>query len=219
MTVQISAFSWVPQGARGFVKDLRVRWALEECGIAYEEYLTRPLGECAEEYRRWQPFGQVPAYRDEQVEMFESGAIVLHIARGNPALSPPDRGGQARMESWVFAALSTIEPRFQNLLTIDDELAATPAGLAYRERMSGLLSSRLEALAAWMWDRDYLDGGFTAADIVMATVLRDIADVRPAGHLDPYPALGAYVERCTARPAFARALEAQMVHFSKESAA
>lgn len=216
MTVQISAFSWVPKGARGFVKDLRVRWALEECAIAYEEELIRPLGECPDAYRQWQPFGQVPAYRDDQVEMFESGAIVLHIARDNPALSPPDRSGQARMEAWVFAALSTIEPRFQTLFLIDDALVATPEGAAFRQRMVELLDKRLREFSSWFGGREYLVDRFTAADIIMATVLRDI---RGHDFLTPYPELTAYLERCEARPAFTRALAAQMVHFSEDASA
>lgn len=215
MTVQISAFSWVPKGARGLVKDLRVRWALEESGIAYEAYLTLPRGECPDEYRQWQPFGQVPAYRDDEVEMFESGAIVLHIARGSPVLSPSGRAGQARMESWVFAALSTMEPRWQGLFLIEDALAATPEGAAFKARMTEMLANRLGVLTKCLGSNDYLLGRFTAADIMMATVLRDI---RAQGYLEPYAALTAYVERCEARPPFKRALEAQMANFAEDAA-
>lgn len=215
MTVQISAFSWVPKGARGLVKDLRVRWALEESGIAYEEHLTLPRGECPDEYRQWQPFGQVPAYRDDQVEMFESGAIVLHIARDNPVLSPIDRRDQARMESWVFAALSTIEPRLQGVFLIDDALAATPEGAAFKTRMTEMLSNRLGVLTRCLGANEFLLGRFTAADIMIGTVLRD---VRAQGHLEPWPALMAYLERCEARPAFARALAAQMASFADDAA-
>ena len=215
MTVQISAFSWVPKGARGLVKDLRVRWALEECGIAYEEQLVRPLGECPDESRQWQPFGQVTAYRDGEVEMFESGAIVLHIARDNPVLSPSHRADQARMEAWVFAALSTIEPRWQGLFLLDDALAATPEGAAFKTRMTEMLANRLGVLTKCLGGQEYLLGRFTAADIMMATVLRDI---RTQGYLDAWPALEAYVERCEARPAFRRALEAQMANFGETAA-
>jgi len=215
MTVQISAFSWVPDMAKGYVKDLRIRWALEESGHAYGVELVRPLGECPDSYRQWQPFGQVPAYRDDDVEMFESGAIVLHIARGNPVLEPADRQDRARMESWVFAALSTIEPRFQNLFLFDAELAATPKGAAAKARLTELLANRLGVLATCLGEKEYLLDDFTAADIMMATVLRD---VRGHGYLDPYPTLTAYVERCEARPAFSRALEAQMANFDTDTA-
>ncbi|MFC4725332.1 glutathione S-transferase family protein [Glycocaulis abyssi] len=183
MTVQISAFSWVPKGARGLVKDLRVRWALEESGIAYEEHLTLPRGECPDEYRQWQPFGQVPAYRDDRVEMFESGAIVLHIARDNPVLSPPDRNGQARMESWVFAALSTIEPRLQGIFLIDDALAATPEGAAFKTRMSELLANRLGVLSNCLGANEYLLGQIHRCGHHDGNRAARCAGTRPAGAL------------------------------------
>ena len=109
MTIEVSAFRWVPPFAQGYVKDLRVRWALEEAGLTYE---TRLVGQSPPEdsYRRWQPFGQVPAYRDDHVELFESGAIVLHIASMSDALAPRDEAGRGRATSWVIAALNSVEP-------------------------------------------------------------------------------------------------------------
>jgi len=101
MTIQLSAFRWVPPFAQGYVRDLRIRWALEESGLAYEVTLIDPQIQASEGYRRWQPFGQVPAYKDDEVEMFESGAVVLHIAARSEALAPPDAAGRARVATWV----------------------------------------------------------------------------------------------------------------------
>jgi glutathione S-transferase len=119
MTIQVSAFRWVPPFAQGYVRDLRVRWALEEAGLRYEAILIDQEAQASASYRRWQPFGQVPAYRDGDVEMFESGAIVLRIAERSDALSPVDPAGRARMTTWVLAALNSVEPHVQNLVAID----------------------------------------------------------------------------------------------------
>src|SRR5258708_2823418 len=108
MTINLTAFRWVPSFAQGYVRDLRIRWALEEAGLTYDVTLIDPQVQASASYRQWQPFGQAPAYRDEAVEMFESGAIVLHIAEKTEALAPRDPAGRARVTTWVIAALNSI---------------------------------------------------------------------------------------------------------------
>jgi glutathione S-transferase len=210
MTIEVTAFRWVPPFAQGYVRDLRVRWALEEAGLAYEETLIDGATKADEAYRQWQPFGQVPAYRDDEVELFESGAIVLHIAAKSPALGPSDAAGRARMASWVIAALNSIEPHAQNLIHLGGQAGAKEL----RPQLEALLNGRLAALSAWLGDKDYLEGAFTAGDLMMAAVLRELAD---DGALAKFPTLEAYCKRCQARPAFARALEAQLRTFRENA--
>ncbi|HEX4196020.1 MAG TPA: glutathione S-transferase family protein [Caulobacteraceae bacterium] len=214
MTAQVSAFRWVPPFAQGFVRDLRVRWALEEAGRPYEAVLIdlqRP-----DDYRQWQPFDQVPAYRDEAVEMFESGAIVLHIAEKSEALAPRDPAGRARMTTWVIAALNSIEPYAQGYLELDNFHAGEAWVEERRPQALARLTARLEKLSAWLDGKDYLEGRFTAGDLVMAMVLRELVE---SGVLARFPVLEAYTRRCEARPAFARALEAQMQTFRENAPA
>src|SRR5688500_744593 len=112
--IKVSAFRWVPPFAQGLVRDLRARWALEEAGLPYEELLIGPDDQKTPDYRRWQPFGQVPAIEDDGLVLFESGAIVLHVAEKSPALLPTDAAARAQVRTWVFAALSSVEPHIQN---------------------------------------------------------------------------------------------------------
>jgi glutathione S-transferase len=202
MEPQVSAFRWVPPFAQGFVRDLRVRWALEEAGLPYEAVLIDRQVQSSADYRQWQPFGQVPAYRDGAVELFESGAIVLHIAAKSEALMPRDEAGQARTLSWVIAGLNSIEPFSLFYIHMKDS----------RAQVEPLLKSRLAALATSLGSKDYLEGRFTAGDLIMATVLRELAHAH-ADMLAPHPALEAYRDRCLARPAFAKALAAQLQTF------
>ncbi|HZL00596.1 MAG TPA: glutathione S-transferase family protein [Caulobacteraceae bacterium] len=208
MTIEVTAFRWVPTFAQGYVRDLRVRWALEEAGLAYEARLIGGEARGSEDYRAWQPFGQVPAYRDGEVEMFESGAIVLHIAAKSEALAPSDAAGRARVASWVFAAMNSIEPQAQNFLHIEEP--------APRPRLEAALTLRLEALSAWLGDKDCLEGRFTAGDLMMTTVLRELVD---CGMLARFANLDAYRRRCEGRPAFGRALEAQLRVFRENAPA
>jgi glutathione S-transferase len=216
MTRQVSAFRWVPEFAQGYVRDLRVRWALEEAGLTYEAVLLDGEEKNADAYRAWQPFGQVPAYRDDEVEIFESGAIVLHLAGKSAALSPQDAAGRARVTTWVIAALNSVEPFTWNLILFDGEGAGEDWVSQRREKLAADLDRRLAPLETRLSTREYLEGRFTAGDIVMSTALRELGD---SGVLARYPALDAYVARCTARPAFARALEAQMKPFRESAAA
>ena len=210
MTIEVTAFRWVPQFAQGYVRDLRVRWALEEAGLSYEATLIDPQIQASESYREWQPFGQVPAYRDDQVEMFESGAIVLHIAAKSAALAPTDSAGRARVTTWVLAALNSVEPQVQNLVHLDVFHAGEAWTEERRPQAQAALERRLALLADWLGGKDYLEDRFTAGDLMMTTVLRELVD---SGVLTRFPTLDAYRRRCEARPAFVRALEGQMRPF------
>ncbi len=216
MTIQVAAFRWVPPFAQGYVRDLRVRWALEEAGLSYKATLIDPEIQASQAYLDWQPFGQVPAYRDGLVEMFESGAIVLHIADQSEALAPRDTAGRARVTTWVIAALNSIEPHVQNLVQLDVFHANEPWTKERRPQVVASLNQRLTALCEWLDGKDYLEERFTAGDLMMATVLREIAD---SGALARFPTLYTYCRRCEARPAFGRALEAQMQAFRENAPA
>ena len=216
MTITLTAFKWVPPFAQGYVKDLRLRWALEEAGFPYDVTLIDPDIQASCDYRRWQPFGQVPAYRDDDVEMFESGAIVLHLASRSEVLAPRDAAGRARVSTWVFAALNSIEPFAQALIHIGDVEPDDPRASDRRQRAEAALSGRLAVLSTWLEGKDYLEGRFTAGDLMMTMVLRELGGTNA---LEPYPALAAYLERCLARRAFGRALAAQLETFREHGPA
>ena len=216
--VRVSTFSWVPQQIQGLVRDLRVRWALEEAGLEYEELLLdlarREHG--APAYRKLQPFGQVPAYMEEGLTLFETGAIVLRIAERCEALLPAADPGRARAQAWMFAALNSVEP-FVFALVEADALCAGQGWVA--ERRPVLLeraTRRLDDLARVLDGREYLEERFTAGDLLMATVLR-IPQGLPI--MAGYPVLAAYLERCQARPAFQRALAAQLACYARHAPA
>ncbi|MBS0488444.1 MAG: glutathione S-transferase family protein [Proteobacteria bacterium] len=209
--IEVSAFKWVPPFARGLVRDLRVRWALEEAGLPYRARLIDFDDRETAAYRALQPFGQVPTYRDGELAMFESGAIVLHIAAGAPALMPPDRDGRARATAWLFAALNSIEPPIQNLAELDLFNADQEWARLRRPGLVAFVEQRLGELAASLGDRDYLEeDGFTAGDLMMVTVLRNL---RHTDLMAKFPTLAAYQARCEARPAFQKALAAQLGDF------
>lgn len=210
--ITVSAFSWVPDFARGQVRDLRVRWALEEAGLSYETLLIGPKDQASSDYRALQPFGQVPAYRDGALTLFESGAIVLHIAERSEALLPRDPDARARATAWLFSALNTLEPPIQNLAEIDLFHAGEDWTTARRPMVENWVKKRLSELAIHLGDNPCLHGDrFTAGDLMMATVLRIL------GHTDLLagePVLAAYLKRCEARPGFQAALAAQMADFT-----
>ena len=216
MTIQLTAFRWVPPFAQGYVRDLRVRWALEEAGRPYEVTLVDPRVQSSPAYRKWQPFAQVPAYRDDEVEMFESGAIVLHIASTSEALAPKDKAGAARVATWVVAALNSVEPHVQNLVHLDVFHAGEAWTKERRPQARAMLDKRLAALTDWLDGREYLEDRFTGGDLVMTTVLRELVN---SGVLSRFPALDRYRQRCEARPAFRRALEAQLEVFRENAPA
>lgn len=214
MTIEVTAFRWVPPFAQGYVRDLRVRWALEEAGLPYDANLIDPAIQASSDYRRWQPFGQVPAYRDGEVTLFESGAIVLHIAERSDALTPRDAAGRARTITWVLAALNTLEPHVQNLVALDVFHAGQPWVDGYRPHAEAIVADRLGQLSTWLDGRDYLEERFTAGDLMMTTVLRNLSG---DATLARFPVLDRYRQRCEARPAFGRAMEAQMRPFRENT--
>lgn len=209
--IEVSAFKWVPPFARGLVRDLRVRWALEEAGLSYRVRLIDFDDRETAAYRALQPFGQVPAYREGELSMFESGAIVLRIAARSPALSPSDPDAQARAATWLFAALNSIEPPIQNLAELDLFNADQEWARLRRPGLEAFVRQRLGELAANLGDKDYLEAeGFTAGDLMMVTVLRNL---RHTELMAQFPTLAAYQARCEARPAFQKALAAQLGDF------
>jgi glutathione S-transferase len=214
--IQVSAFRWVPPFAQGLVRDLRVRWALEEAGLPYEAVLIGPEDQGSERYRDLQPFGQVPAYVEDDLELFESGAIVLHIAEQSPALMPSDPAGRARTRTWIFAALNSIEPAIQNLAEIDLFNADKAWARERRPDVVERVTKRLGDLARDLGERDYLEGRFTAGDLMMTSVLRIL---RHTDILQQIPSLEAYRLRCEARPAFRKALADQMAPFAENTPA
>jgi glutathione S-transferase len=210
--IRITAYKWVPPFAQGLVRDLRVRWALEEAGLGYEENLIDHADRNSPAHRAAQPFGQVPVYEEDGLVLFESGAIVLHVGERCPALLPADPAGRARARTWVFAALNSVEPALQNLARIDLFHAEEQWAKLRRPAAEQEARSRLQSLAAVLEGRDYLDREFTAGDLVMASVLRTLRHTQMVQEL---PVLSAWLARCVARPAFQRALSAQMAPFAR----
>jgi glutathione S-transferase len=211
--ITISAFRWVPDFARGQVRDLRVRWALEEAGLPYETRLLEQGDQDKPEYRALQPFGQVPILEEEGLVLFESGAIVLHIGERSETLLPSEACARARAKQWLVAALNSIEPFMMNVASIDIFYANEEWAKLRRPGAVEFVQRRLSALSKSLGNNPFLDGDrFTAGDLMMATVLRIL------NHTDIVSSderLAAYVERCTARPAFKRALAAQIGDFKK----
>jgi glutathione S-transferase len=214
--IRVSAFRWVPAFAQGLVRDLRVRWALEEAGLFYEERLIGPEDQKAPDYRHLQPFCQVPTFEEDGLVLFESGAIVLHIAERSRALLPSEPMERARARTWALAALNSIEPPIQNLAEIDLFSADQEWAKARRPAVVARIRMRLGELATALGERDYLESRFSAGDLLMTTVLRILRHTKV---LEEYPALDAYRARCETRPAFGRALAAQMAPFQANAPA
>lgn len=209
--ITLTAFKWVPPFAQGLVRDLRVRWALEEAGVPYQQKLLGWGENDTPEYRAIQPWGQVPVIEDEGLVLFESGAILLHIAEPSRVLCPPDPDGLAKMRQWVFAALNSVEPHVQNLAAIDLFYAEEAWAKARRPGAEAFARMKLASLARRLDGRDYLEDRFTAGDLMMVTVLRNL---RHTTIVSDDPVLGPYVARCEARPAFKTALAAQLAVFT-----
>ena len=209
--ITISAFKWVPEFARGQVRDLRARWALEEAGLRYRTRLLEQGEQDEPDYRSLQPFGQVPILEEDGLVLFESGAIVLYIGERAETLLPKDAAARARATQWLIAALNSIEPFVLNVALIDLFYANQEWAKLRRPGAVEFLQKRLSGLSRSLGNKLYLDGDrFTAGDLMMTTVLRIL------GYTDIVtsdPRLAAYIERCTARPAFRRALDAQIGDF------
>lgn len=209
--ITVSAFQSVPPFAQGLVRDLRVRWALEEAGIPYKPRLLEKGEGDTPEYRSLQPFGQVPIFEEDGFVLFESGAIVLHIGERSEALLPKDPKARARATQWLIAALNSIEPHVMNVVILDAFYADQEWAKLRRPSAQAFLRHRLGSLSKALGSKDYLDGGrFTAGDLMMTTVLRIL---RHTDFVTGDERLAAYVGRCTARPAFQRALDAQLGDF------
>jgi glutathione S-transferase len=214
MTPIITAFERSPDRGRGLARDMRVRWALEEVGQPYEVRLVsfREMKEPA--HRALQPFGQIPTYLEGELALFESGAIVFHIAERHAGLLPDDANARARAIAWMFAALSTVEPPI-----VDREIATYLEGEEtwYAQRLAVVedrIRGRLGELSARLGDAGWLDGAFSAADLLMVHVLQRLSG---SGILEEYPNVAAYVARGEARPAFRRAFAAQLAVFTDTS--
>jgi glutathione S-transferase len=213
--IEITAFDWVPDFARGLVRDLRPRWACEELGLAYRERLISAR-QRPEWYFAEQPWGQVPCLRDGEVRVFESGAILLHLAEREAALLP--REGQARADvlSWLFAAFNSVEPGFMELANVSLFSAGQDWAEARKPGLLEQLGQKLDKVEQALGERDWLADEFSIADIAMISILRIARDSELiAGR----PALHAYRTRGEARPAFQRALDAQLAAFKTEQPA
>ena len=206
MTITITAFEKSPDGGKGLARDTRVRWALEETGRPYDVRLVsfRAMKEPA--HLALHPFGQIPTYEEGELALFETGSIVLHIAERHAGLLPEDANARARAITWMFAALSTVEPpilEFANAKLLE---AGKPWSAERLPIVADRVRARLEQLAARLGDAEWLDGAFSAGDLLMVSVLLRL---RASGILDEFPALAAYVARGEARPAYQRAYAAQ----------
>ncbi len=208
--ITVTAFRSVPPLAQGLVRDLRVRWALEEAGLSYRVNLITLADKNTPAHMALQPFGQVPVYEEDGLRLFESGAIVLHVAAKSAALGPTDPAGAARVTCWVLAALNSIETAVTDLAHIDLFHAGEAWTAERRPQAEAFLRLRLDQLSDWLGDRDWLEDRFTAGDLMMATVLRIL---RHTDIVADFPKLDAYLKRCEARPAFRRALDGQMSDF------
>ncbi len=207
MTITITAFERSPDGGKGLARDTRVRWALEEVGQPYQVRLVsfRAMKEPA--HLALHPFGQIPTYEEGELALFETGAIVLHLAERHAGLLPDDPSARARAITWMFAALSSVEPPILELGTARLLEADKPWSAERLPLVEGRVGARLVPLSARLGDAEWLDGAFSAGDLMMVSVLLRL---RPAGVLDRYPSLAAYVARGEARPAYKRAFDAQL---------
>jgi glutathione S-transferase len=194
------------------VRDLRVRWALEEASLPYEEKLIGLEDLKSQDHRDMQPFGQVPVYEEDGLVLFESGAIVLHIAEKSEALMPTEPKARARTKTWMFAALNSVEQHVQHFVALDAFFANEEWAKLRRPSALEAVQARLASLAHRLEGREYLEDRFTAGDLLMTTVLRIL---RQTDLLEKMPVLDAYRKRCEARPAFQKALAAQMAPFAK----
>ena len=211
MTPTITAFERSPDGGKGLARDMRVRWALEEVGQPYEVRLVSFGAMKEPAHRALHPFGQIPTYEEGDLALFESGAIVFHIAERHAGLLPDNANARARAITWIFAALNTVEPPI-----LDRETTRFLEGdkTWYEQRLPVVedrIRDRLGELSGRLGDADWLDGAFSAGDLMMVAVLLRL---KASGMLDEYPNLSAYVARGEARPAYKRAFDAQLAVFT-----
>ena len=207
MTITSTAFERSPDGGRGLARDTRVRWALEEVGQPYEVQLVsfRAMKEPA--HLRLHPFGQIPTYDEDGLVLFETGAIVLHIAQHYAGLLPDDADARSRAVTWMFAALNTMEPPVLELANAKLLEGDKPWSQERLPLVEDRVRARLKPLSARLGRADWLDGEFSAGDLMMVSVLLRL---KSSGLLDGYPNLAAYLARGEARPAYKRAFDAQL---------
>jgi glutathione S-transferase len=217
MSPTITAFEHSPDRGQGLARDTRVRWALEEVGQPYEVRLLSFAAMKEPAHRALHPFGQIPTYEEGELALFESGAIVLHLAQHHAGLLPDDANARARAVAWMFAAINTIEPPIQELVIVRIIEGDKPWAEQRLPLVKDRIRKRLDELSARLGDAEWLDGAFSAGDLMMVSVLLRL---RPSGLLDEYPSLAAYVARGEARPAYQRAFAAQLAVFeaSQETA-
>jgi len=211
MTATITAFQTSPDRGRGLARDTRIRWALEEVGQPYDVRLLSFEAMKQPAHLALHPFGQIPTYEEDDLVLFESGAIILRIAERHGGLLPDDANGRARAIMWMFAALSTIEPP---LVEFTNTLLFERSESWYEQRrpiIEDRLRKRLAALSDRLGDADWLDGSFSAGDLLMVSVLQRL---KSSGILNDYPNISAYVARAEARPAYQRAFAAQLAAFN-----
>lgn len=206
MIPTITAFDRSPDQGRGLARDTRVRWALEEVGQPYEVRYLSSAQMKAPDHLAIHPFGQIPTYEEGSLCLFETGSIVLHLAERHAGLLPGDGDGRARAISWMFAAVNTIEPPILELTTARIFEADRPWSEERLPLVKDRVRARMTQLSAYLGAAEWLDGAFSAGDLLMVSVLLRL---RMSGILDEYPDLAAYVARGEARPAYARAFAAQ----------
>ncbi len=209
--ITVTAYDWVPDFAKGEVRDLRVRWALEEVGQPYAVRFLEQGQQKAPAHRALQPFGQVPTYEKGDLTLFESGAIVWHIAERFDGLMPREPRGRAKALEWLFAALNTVEPPISDYAIATIFEAGEPWAAQRLPSVEARIFQRLEEASERLGDADWFTGTFTVGDLMMVSVLRPL---KGTGLLDPYPSLARYVTRGTDRPAFRQALADQMAGFT-----
>jgi glutathione S-transferase len=206
MTIVITAFERSPDGGKGLARDTRVRWALEEVGQPYEVRLVSFRAKQEPAHLRLHPFGLIPTYEDGDLALFESGAIVFHIAEQRAGLLPDDADARARAITWIFAALNTVEPPILELVNARFAEGDRPWAEERLPLVMDRVRERLILLSDRLGDADWLDGAFSAGDLIMVSVLLRL---RASGLLDEFPNLSSFVARGEARPAYARAFAAQ----------
>jgi len=207
MSITITAFDRSPDGGKGLARDTRVRWALEEAGLPYavRRVSMDAMKEAA--HLALHPFGQIPTFEEGALALFETGSIVFHIAERHPGLFPADANARARAITWMFAALNTVEPPILELVTVKLVEGDKPWKAERLPLVEDRVRARLTQLAARLGEADWLDGAFSAGDLLMVSVLLRL---RPSGLLGEFPSLAAYVARGEARPAYQRAFAAQL---------
>ncbi len=216
MPTTLTVFQRSPDQGRGLARDMRVRWALEEVGRPYQTLGVTFAELKSPEHRARNPFGQIPTYGDGEVRLFESGAVVLHIAERHGGLLPSGPAARARAIAWMFAAVSTVEPPVVELSMAALFERDKPWFADRHPMLQDRVRTRLAELTHVLGDRDWLDGDFSAGDLMMVTVLRRLGS---SGLLDEYPTVAAYIARAEARPAYQRAFAAQKAAFEAAGAA